>query len=286
MFVTQAHHFSHPQSSPGMQPHPTGAGQEVLHHPQTHLPEKQFGQGQRICVGKINVPFSLLPGGKQSWWFPKQEAKPGSFLTQFTPLPVQRGANCTSQSCLSRKVYPKGGQALLHSHPKSSPGRQLSSRDTPRSQLHSRNPWVWRNCHSSSICRFGDVPSLLWLHQEGSQPFPSGKERCWVLGRCWNNSRLKADCEMSCVKTNREALNQPQSQTLDTVWDHPVGKRHKVPQGTEWHQFHTECAQQLNEYLAGNWDHFKHFAGNPRSPKRELLLLGRSCWFPEFCFCE
>lgn len=135
----------------------------------------------------MSVPFSLLPGGKQSWWFPKEEAKPGSFLTQFTLLPVQRGANCNSQSCLSRRVYPNGGQALLHNHPlsKSSPGRQLSSRDAPQPQLHSREPldaWVCRNCHSSSVCSYGDTPSLLWLHQERSQPFTSGEqageERC------------------------------------------------------------------------------------------------------------
>lgn len=92
----------------------------------------------------MSVPFSLLPSGKQSWWFPKEEAKPGSFLTQFTLLPVQRGANCNSQSFLYRRVYPNGGQALLHNHPlsKSSPGRQLSSRDTPQPQLHSREPWM------------------------------------------------------------------------------------------------------------------------------------------------
>lgn len=83
--------------------------------PQTHFPDCQgpeelFGQGQQIGDYKMSVPFSC---GKQSWWLPKEEAKPGSFLTQFTPLPVQRGANCTSQSCLSRRVYPNGGQALL-----------------------------------------------------------------------------------------------------------------------------------------------------------------------------
>lgn len=148
-FVTQAHHFSHLQSSPVMQSYPTGAGQEVLDHPQTHFPdhkgpEKQFGRGQQIGVSKMSVPFSLLPSGKQSWWFPKEEAQPGSFLTQFTLLPLQRGANCNSQSCLSRRVYPNRGQALLLSHPlsKSSPGRQLSSRDTPQPQPHSREPWT------------------------------------------------------------------------------------------------------------------------------------------------
>lgn len=92
----------------------------------------------------MSIPFPLLPAGKQSLWFPKEEPKPGSLLAQFTPLPAQRGANCTSQSCLSRRVYPRGGQALLHNHPlsKSSPGRQLSSRDTPQPQLHSREPWM------------------------------------------------------------------------------------------------------------------------------------------------
>lgn len=116
----------------------------ITHKPSSQGPEKHFEQRQQMGVSKKECPFSLLPGGKQSWWFPKQEAKPGSFLTQFTPLPVQKGANCTSQSCLSRKVYPKGGQALLHNHPlsKSSPGKLLSSRDTAQPQLHSRDPWV------------------------------------------------------------------------------------------------------------------------------------------------
>lgn len=176
--------FLPPSVQPRMQSHPTGAGQKVLAHPQTHFP----GPRKTIWARTVNwclqndCSFLLVAGN-----FSKQEAKPGSFLTQFIPLPAQRGANCTSQSCPSRKIYPKRGQALLHNHPlsKSSPGRQLSSRDTPQPQLHSRDPWVWRNCHSSSI--YGDTPSLFWLHQEGSQPFLSGKqageERCWKM-RC------------------------------------------------------------------------------------------------------
>lgn len=61
----------------------------------------------------MTAPFSLLPGGKQSRWFPIKEPKPGGFLTQFTPLPVQRGANCTSWSCLPSGVYLNGWQALF-----------------------------------------------------------------------------------------------------------------------------------------------------------------------------
>lgn len=73
----------------------------------------QFGRGQQIGVCKMTVPFTLLPGGKQSQWFPIKEPKPGGFLTRLTCLPVQRGANRTSWSCLPSGGDLNGGQALF-----------------------------------------------------------------------------------------------------------------------------------------------------------------------------
>lgn len=66
-----------------------------------------------------------------------------------------------------------------------------------------------------------------------------------------------------------------------------MGKCPEISQGTERHQFtHTECAQQLNEYLAGNLDHFKHFAGNPKSPKESCSSLEEAVGFQSFVFAN
>lgn len=120
----------------------------VAHHPglrplpATHKPTAQIFMTQKWTLdedskleseGKTTAPFSCLPGGKQSRWFPISEPQPGCFLTQFTPLPLQRGANCTSWSCLPEGLCLSSGQAVFAQLPLlgATPGPQPSSRDGP-----------------------------------------------------------------------------------------------------------------------------------------------------------
>lgn len=211
-FATLAHHFSHPQSSPVMQSHPTGAWCQIVHKStsQTARAQKNYlGKDSKLVTTKW---VSLSP----------VENNPGGFPRRKQSLAA---SSLNSHLCLCREVQiapPRaaspGGFILTEGKLCSQPpfeqilcweaafiqGR--SSTSAPQQ----RHTWVCRNCHSWSICSYGDTPSLLWLPQEESQPFPSGKEGCWVPGRSWNNLRLKADWEVSYVKTNREVLNQPQ----------------------------------------------------------------------------
>lgn len=140
--------------------------------------------------GKMTVHFSLLPGAKQSQWFPIKEPKLGSFLTQFTPLPVQRGANCTSWSCLPRRVYLNGGQALFAQLP----FEQLLSWKAAFIQGQSSTPAPQRDAldHSGPrgiattpvFAMMGTCQAHSTCSTRDSQPFPPGKqareERHWA----------------------------------------------------------------------------------------------------------
>lgn len=109
----------------------------------TQKMQRGWGDGKLEFEGKMTIHF-FLPGAKQSQWFPIKEPRLSGFLTQFTPLPVQRGANCTCWSCLPRGFILIEGKHCLHNYPlsNSSPGRQLSSRDSPQAQLHSGTRWT------------------------------------------------------------------------------------------------------------------------------------------------
>lgn len=105
----------------------------------------QFGWGWELLesVKWLSLsPYCLVennPGG-----FPMEEPQSGSFLTQFTPLPVQRGANCTSWSASPGGFILMERRHCLHNYPLSSSSteRQLASRDSPQPQPHSRLHWA------------------------------------------------------------------------------------------------------------------------------------------------
>lgn len=133
------------------------------------------------------------------------------------------------------------------------------------------------------------MPGPFWLHQEGSQPFPCGKQRHWAPGRSRNNfraeCRLMAAWETGCTKANWDILKHVQPQSKSNGGHcvrFPCWVIFNVPQRQQTDiSLHTQSAFSncsVVEHLAGNWVLFEHSAGNVVSPKWDFLLLSANRW--------
>lgn len=291
--------------SPEMQPHPTGAGQEVLDQSPTNplctlvRPRKTFWARTADRCLQNDCPFLLaawwktilvLSQGATKAWQPPHSihtsACAGRCKSHLPELPLQEGLSWRRASFAAQPPFERilpWKAAFIQGHPtEGSLGRLGLQFLQELPQLQDLQ--LWGHAKPVLAAPGGITAFPIWETGWGTEVLSAWKELEWFKAEGRLRNEFCRDQQGGTKPTHASPERAKPWASCETTL---LGRLLKSHRGTGWHQFtHTECAQQLNECLAGNWGHFRHFAGNPISPRRELLLLGRSCWFPEFCFCK